>query len=100
LGHDVTGTSGTSTHLVVGLQLVLARVSKTADIENHADDATANSASEVSFRDWAYGEFEAEKGRLNAAEAALLIALPIAAAAIGMMAFGIEFRIIEHATGM
>src|SRR5262249_50671736 len=92
----VTGFIG----LVVGLQLVLVRVNKTADIETRADDAPANSASEVSFRDWMRGEFEAEKGRLNAAEAALLIVLPIAAAAIGMMAFGIEFRIVEHATKM
>ena len=33
---------------------------------------------------------------MRAAEAALLILLPIAAAAIGMMAFGIEFQIVEH----
>jgi hypothetical protein len=29
-----------------------------------------------------------------------LILLPIAAAAIGMMAFGIEFQIVERAAGM
>ena len=33
---------------------------------------------------------------LGSADAAILILLPIAAAAIGMMAFGIEFQIAEH----
>ncbi len=37
---------------------------------------------------------------MRAGEAALLILLPIAAAAIGMMAFGIEFMVVEHALGM
>jgi hypothetical protein len=34
---------------------------------------------------------------LSSAEAAIIILLPIAAGAIGMMAFGIEFQIVEHA---
>jgi hypothetical protein len=92
----VTGFIG----LVVGLQLVLARVHKPADTQTGAGHAASDSANEISFRDWVRGEFETERGRLDAAEAALLILLPIAAAAIGMMAFGIEFQIVEHAAKM
>ncbi|MFZ1152141.1 MAG: hypothetical protein WAR76_20820 [Xanthobacteraceae bacterium] len=82
--------------VVVALQLVLMRVQradKAADADNSADDSKDGA---LSFRQWARGEFETERGRLRAAEAALLILLPIAAAAIGMMAFGIEFQIVEH----
>ena len=82
--------------VVVALQLVLLRVrraDKPVDAGNGADDSTDGARS---FQQWARGEFEAERGRLRAVEAALLILLPIAAAAIGMMAFGIEFQIVEH----
>ena len=72
--------------VVVGLQLILMRVRRA---DKTADD-------NASFREWSRGEFEAERSRLRAAEAALLILLPIAAAAIGMMAIGIEFQIVEH----
>jgi hypothetical protein len=68
------------------------RADKPVDADNGADDTT----DALSFQRWARGEFEAERGRLRAAEAALLILLPIAAAAIGMMAFGIEFQIVER----
>jgi len=37
------------------------------------------------------------KGQLRRVEATIIIPLPIAAAAIGVMAFGIEFQIVEHA---
>ena len=80
----------------VALQLVLMRVrraDKPVDADNGADDSMDGVPS---FHQWAQGEFEAERGRLRAVEAALLILLPIAAAAIGMMAFGIEFQIVEH----
>jgi uncharacterized membrane protein len=86
--------------VVVALQLVLMRVrraDKTVDDANSAED---NKDGALSLQQWARGEFEAERGRLRAAEAALLILLPIAAAAIGMMAFGIEFQIVERAAGM
>src|SRR6516162_7285698 len=66
---------------------------QTSDADNGADDSMDGVPS---FHQWAQGEFEAERGRLRAVEAALLILLPIAAAAIGMMAFGIEFQIVEH----
>lgn len=81
---------------VVGLQLVLMRVRR-ADKTISGDTSHSSAAS---FRDWARGLFVAERSRLRAGEAALLILLPIAAAALGMMAFGIEFMIVEHAAGM
>jgi hypothetical protein len=79
--------------VVVALQLVLMRADKTVDDANSAEDDKDGA---LSFQQWAHGEFEAERGRLRAAEPALLILLPIAVAAIGMMAFGIEFQIVEH----
>jgi hypothetical protein len=51
----------------------------------------------LSLRDWLRGEFDIQDGPLSSAEAAIIILLPIAAAAIGMMAFGIESQIVEHA---
>jgi len=80
--------------VVVALQLVLMRVRR-ADKPVDADNGDSTDGV-PSFHQWAQGEFEAERGRLRAVEAALLILLPIAAAAIGMMAFGIEFQIVEH----
>jgi hypothetical protein len=81
---------------VVALQLILMRVRR-ADRTADADEAKDGA---VSFQEWSRGDFETERGRLRAGEAALLILLPIAAAAIGMMAFGIEFMVVEHAAGM
>ena len=78
--------------VVVGLQLILMRVRRA---DKTADDNAADSGG-LSFREWSRGEFEAERSHLRAAEAALLILLPIAAAAIGMMVIGIEFHIVEH----
>ncbi len=77
---------------VVGLQLVLMRVRRA--------DRTVGGDSAKSFREWARGLFEAERERLRASEAALLILLPIAAVAIGMMTFGIEYMIVEHGAGI
>lgn len=82
---------------VVALQLILMRVRRADRTADSGDDAKDGA---VSFQEWSRGEFEAERGRLRAGEAALLILLPIAAAAIGMMAFGIEFMVVEHATRM
>jgi len=42
------------------------------------------------------GEFNTEHGPLSSAHAAIIILLPIVAAAIGMMVFGMEFQIVEH----
>jgi hypothetical protein len=43
------------------------------------------------------GDFDTGHGPLSGADAAIIILLPLAAAAIGMMTFGIEFQIVEHA---
>jgi type VI protein secretion system component VasK len=94
---------------VVALQVVLMRVRRadktsdsTAQNGTAQDSTTQDSPAKgvASFREWARGVFEAERSRMRAGEAALLILLPIAAAAIGMMAFGIEYMIVEHAAGM
>ena len=79
--------------VVVALQLVLMRVRRADRPVDAGNDSTDGA---LSFQQWARGDFEAERGSLRAAEAALLILLPIAAAAVGMMAFGIEFQIVEH----
>ncbi len=77
--------------IVVALQLIMSRVARVPD------DAANEAAKPPSFRAWLRGAFDTEQGRLSGAEAATLILLPIAAAAIGMMAFGIVFQIVEHA---
>jgi ABC-type transport system involved in multi-copper enzyme maturation permease subunit len=43
------------------------------------------------------GDFDTEHGPLSSADAAIIILLPIVAAAIGITIFGIEFQIVEHA---
>ena len=73
--------------LAVALPLILSRVGR--------GDAAENS--EPSFHDWAAGDFETWQGKLRGKEAAVLIALPIAAVAIGMTLFGLAFHIAEHA---
>ena len=45
---------------------------------------------------WVRGDFDTEDGPLSSADATIIILLPIVAAAIGMMTFGIEFQIVEH----
>ena len=80
--------------IVVALQLVLSRVGRAP--EATSDDTIEDSDKPPSFRERARGDFDIEHGRLSGADAAILILLPIAAAAIGMMAFGIEFQIAEH----
>jgi hypothetical protein len=50
-----------------------------------------------SFRDWAHGEFETWQGRLNGANAAIEILLPIMAVAFGITAFGIVLRLTAGA---
>jgi hypothetical protein len=74
--------------VVVALQLILSRVGRTG--------GAAKTRSRLSLRDWAVRDFETWQGRLSGAEAAVQILLPIAAAAVGMTAFGIAFHIAEH----
>jgi hypothetical protein len=80
--------------VVVALTLILSRVGNN-ETATDTDEAKAGDALE-SFYDWAASGFEAYDGQLSGFQAATLILLPIAAAAIGMTAFGIEFLIIEH----
>ena len=81
--------------LVVALQLILSSVRRPTEIAN--SNTTKDDNQPPSFHDWVRGDLDIEDGRLNSAEAAIIILLPIAAAAIGMMTFGIEFLIVEHA---
>jgi len=76
--------------IAVALPLILSRVGR-------GDDAAAKAASaEPSFDDWSAAEFDTWQGRLSGKEAATLIALPIAAVAIGMTLFGIAFHLAER----
>lgn len=79
--------------VVVALQLILSGVG-----QETTNLGTAEAIDKpASFRDWMRGDFDTGDGRMSGAEAAILILLPIAAAAIGMMAFGIEFQVVERA---
>ncbi|MFY9841021.1 MAG: hypothetical protein WAK55_32040, partial [Xanthobacteraceae bacterium] len=80
--------------VVIALQLILSSVRRPTEIPN------ANTAKDdtPSFHDWVRGYFDTEDGPLNSSEAAIIILLSFAAAAIGMMVFGIEFQIVEHAS--
>ena len=77
--------------VVIALWLVLSSVRRPTEIANN------NTNQPPSFHDWVRGDFDTEHGPLSSADAAIIILLPIVAAAIGMMTFGIEFLIVEHA---
>jgi hypothetical protein len=77
--------------VVIALWLILSSVRRPIEIAN------SNTDQPPSFHDWVRGDFNTEHGPLPSAHAAIIILLPIVAAAIGMMVFGIEFRIVEHA---
>jgi hypothetical protein len=79
--------------MAVGLPLIIAHVWRK---HRPADDAAADADAPLSFRDWAAADFGIWDGRLRGAQAAILIALPIAAAAIGMTAFAIVFHVAER----
>jgi hypothetical protein len=76
---------------VIALWLILRSVRRPTEIAN------SNTDQPPSFHDWVRGDFATEHGPESSADAALIILLPILAAAIGMMVFGIEFQIVEHA---
>jgi hypothetical protein len=57
--------------------------------QNHRPDRTHEDR--TPFREWAAGEFETGQGRRRALDAAIEIALPLAAAAVGMTAMGLIF---------
>jgi hypothetical protein len=75
--------------VVVALQLILSSVARTTEAGKGKDERT-------SLREWATIDFETWQDRLSGAEAAVQILLPIAAAAVGMTAFGIVFYMTEH----
>jgi hypothetical protein len=77
--------------VVIALQLILSGVRRPTEIAN------SNTNQPPSFHDWVRGDFDTENGPLSSADAAIIILLPIVAAAIGMMTFGIEFLIVKHA---
>jgi hypothetical protein len=77
--------------VVIALWLILSSVSRPTEIAN------SNANQPPSFHDWVHGDFETEHGLESSADAAIIILLPILTAAIGMMIFGIEFQIVEHA---
>jgi hypothetical protein len=63
----------------------------------HGDNESAKEPSqEPSLHDWATSNYETWTGPLTGAEAATQILLPVAAAAVGMTAFGVIFLIAEH----
>ena len=80
--------------IAVSLPLILSRVARAQNATK--DDAANGNDKPASFRDWARWDFDTGQGRLIGAEAATQILLPIAAAAFGMTALGIAFRIVEH----
>jgi hypothetical protein len=77
--------------VVIALWLILSSVRRPTEIAN------SNTDQPPSFHDWVRGDFVTEHGPQSSADAALIILLPILAAAIGMMVFGIEFQVVEHA---
>jgi len=76
--------------IAVALPLILSRIGPGDDPADKAAPA------EPSFDDWSAAEFDTWQGRLSGKEAATLIALPIAAVAIGMTLFGIAFHLAER----
>ena len=79
--------------VVMALMLILSRVGKGAARAKSVSGAGENPKS---WKDWAASDFDAYESRLSGAEAAILILLPIATAAIGMTAIGVVFLIVEH----
>ncbi len=77
--------------VVIALWLILSNVRRPTEIAN------SNTNQPPSFHDWVRGDFDTGHGPLSSADAAIIILLPLAAAAIGMMTFGIEFQVVEHA---
>jgi hypothetical protein len=76
--------------VVVALTLILSRVGRAR--------GAPPTAEQPSFHDWVTGDFATSQERLRGAQAATLILLPLAAAAIGMTAFAIAYHIAEHLT--
>lgn len=58
-----------------------------------ADHKRSGAGKDLSFRQWARGEFEIGQGRVSGAAATVEVLLPIAAVAVGMLAFAILARL-------
>jgi hypothetical protein len=82
--------------LAAVLPAILWHVGKKNDSRDAHHEHEAARSSEGSFRDWASSEFITAQGRLRGSNAAVEALLPIAIAALGMMAFGIVFHIAAH----
>jgi hypothetical protein len=77
----------------VMLQIILSRVGR----RYRAGEANQPSLRDwATLRDWGTRDFETWQENLSGAQAALHILLPIAAAAVGMTAFGIVYHIAER----
>jgi hypothetical protein len=80
--------------VVIALQLILSSGRRTTEIPNPIPKKMTSrprlDPRGLRYRTWPAG--------LGSAQAAIIILLSFAAAAIGMMVFGIEFQIIEHAS--
>jgi hypothetical protein len=67
--------------------------------QRHRDVDTARDEN-ISWRDWARGQFDTYAGRRKAAGAAIEILLPLAAVAFGMTGLGIVFHYIAAASAV
>lgn len=77
--------------MAIAIPLILARVSRANR------DPSAPPEQKVGFAEWAAGRFETWQDRVRGRDAAIEIALPIAAAAVGMTAFAVVFHYAAHA---
>ncbi len=80
--------------VVVALTLILSRVGRKHSAANSGSTESGDRPS--LFRDWMATGFEVWEDRLSGMQAAILILLPIVAAAIGMTAFAIVFHMAER----
>src|SRR5262249_25903553 len=72
----------------VGIPLVLTRIGR------RSAGAAFEGAAGGSFRDWRRGDFSVWRSRVRGSEAAIEILLPLAAVALGMLAFAIVAAIV------
>ena len=80
--------------VVIALTLILSHVGRKHSAAD--SESTKDSDRQSLFRDWMATDLEVWGDRLSGLQAAILILLPIAAAAIGMTAFAIVFHIAER----
>jgi hypothetical protein len=77
--------------VAVGLPLILFRVARARpSLQGHSPTGGYD---QPPLRDWMRWRYETWTGRLSGSSAVAQILLPIAAAAVGMMAIGIVYRV-------